>query len=212
MELVFYQTVITYRDSGVLTTNQQDRLLRRVEMAEILKYGATAKWLHWLIAFIVIIMLIFGPGLEDLPLDEREQMIMVHSGLGTLVLILMLIRWPWRLTHEVPGPTDAMGDWQIKLSKIMHWSLYVLLVLQPILGIFQAMFITDYEVLAFGQIAYSSLAADNEQMARIFHIAHGLNAKLLTVLVLGHFAAALYHHFWQKDNVLRRMLPWTKVD
>ena len=45
-------------------------------MTEILKYGATAKWLHWLVAFFVIIMLIFGPGLEDLPLDEREQMIM----------------------------------------------------------------------------------------------------------------------------------------
>ena len=78
-------------------------------------------------------MLIFGPGLEDMPLDEREQVIMVHSGLGTLVLILMLIRWPWRLTHDVPGPAATMGAWQTRLSKIMHWSLYVLLVLQPIL-------------------------------------------------------------------------------
>jgi cytochrome b561 len=48
-------------------------------------------------------------------------------------------------------------------------------------------------------------------MAEIFHIAHGVNGKLLTVLVLGHSAAALYHHFWQKDNVLRRMLPFGKV-
>ena len=137
-------------------------------MAEILKYGATAKWLHWLVTFIVIVMLIFGPGLEDLPLDEREQVIMVHSGLGTLVLILMLIRWRWRLTHDVPGPAGTMGAWQTKLSKIMHWSFYVLLVLQPIFGILQAMYITEYEVVAFGQIAYSSMAADNEQMARIF--------------------------------------------
>ena len=180
-------------------------------MAEILKYGATAKWLHWLVTFIVIVMLIFGPGLEDLPLDEREQVIMVHSGLGTLVLILMLIRWRWRLTHDVPAPAGTMGAWQTRLSKIMHWSFYVLLVLQPIFGILQAMYITEYEVVAFGQIAYSSMAADNEQMARIFHVAHGINGKLLTVLVLGHFGAALYHHFWQKDNVLRRMLPFGKV-
>ena len=105
----------------------------------------------------------------------------------------------------------TMGAWQTKLSKIMHWSFYVLLVLQPIFGILQAMYITEYEVVAFGQIAYSSMAADNEQMARIFHVAHGVNGKLLTVLVLGHFGAALYHHFWQKDNVLRRMLPFGKV-
>jgi len=180
-------------------------------MAEILKYGATAKWLHWLVAFIVILMLIFGPGLEDLPLSEREQIIMVHSGLGTLVLILMLIRWPWRLTHDVPGPADTMGAWQTRLSKIMHWSFYVLLVLQPIFGILQAMYITEYEVVAFGQIAYSSMVVDNEQVAKIFHIAHGVNGKLLTLLVLGHFAATLYHHLWQKDNVLRRMLPFGKV-
>ncbi|MEO2182924.1 MAG: cytochrome b/b6 domain-containing protein, partial [bacterium] len=101
--------------------------------------------------------------------------------------------------------------WQTRLSKIMHWSFYVLLVLQPIFGILQAMYITEYEVAAFGQIAYSSMAVDNEQMAEIFHIAHGVNGKLLTVLVLGHSAAALYHHFWQKDNVLRRMLPFGKV-
>ena len=49
------------------------------------KYGATAKWLHWLVGVIAIIMLIFGSGLEDMPLDQRQQIIMGHSGLGTLV-------------------------------------------------------------------------------------------------------------------------------
>ena len=93
----------------------------------------------------------------------------------------------------------------------MHWALYVLLVFQPIFGIAQAFYITDYEVVAFGQIAYSSMALDNAELARIFHIAHSVNAKLLTVLVLGHIVAATYHHFWQKDNVLRRMLPFGKL-
>ena len=181
-------------------------------MAEILKYGATAKWLHWLIAFIVIIMLIFGPGLEDLPLDEREQVIMAHSGLGTLVLILMLIRWPWRLTHTPPGPVDGMGPWQIRLSKYMHWTLYALILLQPILGILQAMHITEYEVAAFNVINYSSMVTDNKDTARLFHVLHGLNATVLSVLVIGHIGAALYHHFWHKDSVLKRMLPFGKVE
>jgi cytochrome b561 len=145
-------------------------------------------------------------------LDTRQEMIMGHSGLGTLVLILMLIRWPWRLTHDVPGPTSTMGAWQTRISKIMHWSLYVLLVLQPVFGILQAMFITEYEVVAFGAIDYSSLMADDKQMARVFHVAHGITAKLLTVLVIGHILVALYHHFWQKDSVLKRMLPFGKVD
>ena len=177
-------------------------------MSEVLKYGATAKWLHWLIALVVIVMLIFGRTLESLPLNEREEIIMAHSGLGTLVLVLMLLRWAWRLTHETPGPIETMSVVQTRLSKAMHWSFYVLLVLQPILGISQAMFITDYEVLAFGVIDYSSLAVADAGRAKIFHVLHGINATVLSVLVIGHIAAAFYHHFFQKDNVLRRMLPY----
>jgi cytochrome b561 len=180
-------------------------------MSELTKYGATAKWLHWLIAFIVILMLVFGRTLESLSLTEREEMIMGHSGLGTLVLVLMLFRWGWRLSHETPGATDTMGLWQTRLSKAMHWSLYVLLVVQPILGISQAMFISDYNVVAFGMIDYSSLANADAEKARLFHILHGLNATVLSVLVIGHIGAGLYHHFFQKDNVLKRMLPFGKV-
>lgn len=180
-------------------------------MSEIVKYGATAKWLHWLVGLIVIIMLVFGPGLEDMPLDERQQTIVGHAGLGTLVLLLMLFRWPWRLTHEAPGPTDAMRPWQVRLSRVMHWSLYVLLVLQPIFGIGQAIFLTEYEVVAFNLVDYSSMAADDAQLARLFHIAHGLTARVLMLLVAVHILAALYHQFVQKDSVLKRMLPFGKV-
>jgi cytochrome b561 len=181
-------------------------------MNQPIKFDATAKWLHWLIAVIVIIMLIFGRTMEALPLTEREQIIMGHSGLGTLVLLLMIIRWSWRLSHEPPGPTPTMGSRQIQLSKLMHWSLYILLLLQPIFGIAQAMYITDYEILAFGVIDYSGLAADDAARARIFHIAHGLNATILSVLVIGHIVAGFYHHFFQKDDVLRRMWPFGKVE
>lgn len=176
------------------------------------KFNAGAKWLHWLVAFFVILMLIFGRTLESLPLEEREQIIMGHSGLGTLVLILMLIRLLWRWTHEPPGAVETMSDLQTKLSTIVHWALYVLLILQPIFGILQAAYLTDYEVMAFGAINYSGLMPDDADMARVFHIAHSINATVLSLLVLGHFGAALYHHFVQKDVVLKRMLPFGRVD
>ena len=181
-------------------------------MSGSLKFDPTAKWLHWLIGTIVIIMLIFGRTMEALPLTEREVIIMAHSGLGTLVLLLMLARWGWRLSHEPPAEISTMGTWQSRLAKLMHWSLYVLLVVQPILGILQAMYIADYEILAFGVIDYSALAADDAERARVFHVLHGLNATVLSILVIGHIGAGLYHHFIKKDAVLRRMLPFGRVD
>ena len=176
------------------------------------KFGGTAKWLHWLIGIIVIIMLIFGRTMESLPLTEREVIIMGHSGLGTLVLILMIARWGWRWSHEPPGPTPHMGDWQARLSKFVHWALYVLLVLQPVFGILQAMYITDYEIRAFGLIHYSAITEGDADRAQLFHVLHGLNATIISALVIGHIGAALYHHFVQKDSVLRRMLPYGKVE
>ena len=180
-------------------------------MSNTTKYGAAAKWFHWLVGVIVIIMLIFGQGLEALPLDERQQIIMGHSGLGTLVLLLMIVRLSWRLSHEPPGPTANMGTMQIRLSKVVHWALYVLLLLQPVFGILQAMYIADYDIVAFGLIDYSSMAEDNAERARLFHILHGLNATVITALVVGHILAGFYHHFVQKDDVLRRMWPGGKV-
>lgn len=41
-------------------------------MSNVLKYGATAKWLHWLVGIIVILMLAVGPELKDLPISERK--------------------------------------------------------------------------------------------------------------------------------------------
>ena len=82
-------------------------------MTDIIKYGATAKWLHWLVGVIVIVMLIAGRTLEALPISEREQIIMVHSALGTLILLLMAFRLFWRMGHKTcllytsPSPRDS---------------------------------------------------------------------------------------------------------
>jgi cytochrome b561 len=155
-------------------------------------------------------MLLGGQTLESLPLSEREQTIMVHSGLGTLVLLLMLVRWYWRLNHEVPGPTATMSALQTRLARGMHWGLYVLLVLQPVFGIAQAMFLPDYRVVAFGILDYSAMAGSDAGLARVFHVLHGLNALIISALVIGHIGAGLYHHFVQKDEVVRRMWPGGK--
>ena len=181
-------------------------------MSGVLKYGATAKWLHWLIAVPMILMLILAPGMEDQPIEQRQETIMGHAGLGTLILVLILIRWPWNLTHQPPGPTADMSPRQIHLAQWMHSALYLLIPLQVIFGVLQAMYITDYEVLAFGAINYSAWAADDAVMARVFHICHSINSKLLMLLVLIHVAAAFYHRFIQKDVVLKRMLPFGKVE
>lgn len=178
-------------------------------VGEKVVYDAVAKWLHWLIALIVLVMLTAGWGLGDLADEELVEVIKIHSGLGTLVLVLMLFRWGWRMTHQPPEP-EPMPAWQRKMASLMHWAFYGLLVLQPVFGILQAAYI-NFSVKAFGLINYSGLAEDNEEVAHLFHELHEVTAMLLVLLVLAHILVAIYHHVIAKDNVLRRMIPFGKI-
>jgi cytochrome b561 len=40
--------------------------------------------------------------------------------------------------------------------------------------------------------------------------AHELLGNLLILLLILHVGAALKHHFWNRDDVLRRMLPFAR--
>ena len=169
------------------------------------KYDGVAKTLHWIVALLMLVMLTFGWTLEDMPLEETVQTLVIHSSLGLSVFILMFIRLYWRRGHTPPALPDHMPRWQVTASKFSHHGLYFFTILQPIFGVGQSMF-AEYAVTPFG--AFSVNVGANEGLYQIFHVLHGLNGLILVALVLLHLAAALYHHFVQKDTVLKRMLPY----
>lgn len=140
-----------------------------------------AKTLHWIAAFIIAFNLLSGWKIGDFPLAQKQVIIMVHSGIGTTIFILMLFRWWWRKTRKLYSPPG----WWRRPSMLLQVIFYPLLLIQPVIGVLQAAFI-DYEVLAFGFINYSALAADNENLHSLFLQLHGLTAGLLIFLVLIH--------------------------
>ena len=142
---------------------------------------SVAKMLHWMIALVVVLMLMSGWRTSDFALDDKEFIIMIHSGLGTTVFLLMLYRWWWRKSNNLYSPQG----WQKKPSMLMQWLFYPLLLLQPVLGFLQALYI-DYEVRAFGLISYSSMAGDSEDLFSMFHQWHALTAGLLILIFLLH--------------------------
>ena len=139
-----------------------------------------AKTLHWIAAFIIAFNLLSGWRIEEFP-EQKHILIMVHSGIGTTISILMLYRWWWRKSHNLYSPPG----WWKRPAMILQWIFYPLLLIQAVIGVVQAAFI-DYEVLAFGFINYSALAAANEKLHGFFLEMHGLTAILLIFLVLLH--------------------------
>ncbi|MFT6368494.1 MAG: cytochrome b561 [Bacteroidia bacterium] len=167
-------------------------------------YDRTAKWLHWLTAIAIVLLLVGGPIFHFMPESEKAaRAASGHSGLGTLVFMLMLVRLYRRSRHPVAAPT--MPLWQTRLSLLAHRLLYACVLLQPVFGVLMAM-TSPYDVVAFGQYNYSALMMANETWHPIFHLCHRVNGALLALIVLIHIVAVVYHQLIMRDKLLNRML------
>ena len=171
-------------------------------------YSGVAKAFHWIIVVLIALMLYGGWTVEDLPKDERLGVMQLHAGIGLTVLVLMVGRLLWRLRHPAPALPAGMPRWQIVASKATHHGLYFLVILQPLLGLTIAT-TSKFNLKAFGVLGLQ--VSPDETIHDLGETLHGLNAYLIAALILLHIAAALHHHFVQRDNVLKRMLPFMRA-
>ena len=169
------------------------------------RYDGVSIALHWVTA--VLIIALFGLTLvwEDFPRPVRQQMIGVHLSLGILLTVTLVWRIAWRLTpgHQVQA---AVTGWTERASKAVQGVLYLLLAGQVMLG-FVARWTAGRPMLFFGAQIPSPLPKVPHPVTEQLESVHNWVAWTIVILALGHAAAALYHHFVLRDQVLRRMLP-----
>ena len=134
------------------------------------------------------------------------RLVMFHRSFGLLILTITAIRLVWRQWTRMPAlPADLPGLQRLA-ARANVVGLYSLLVLQPLLGLAASMLHGDRLVL-LGGITVPSLLPVDRKLAHVAFQVHGTVALLLLGLIGMHAAAALYHHFVRKDDVLAGMLP-----
>jgi cytochrome b561 len=170
------------------------------------RYTATAIALHWLIAALIVCGFTLGLSMVGLPLSRQKlQWYAWHKWIGITVFLLSCARVAWRWTH-VPPPPPPMPDWQRRAATASHVLLYVLLLVIPISGWLYSS-ATGVQVVYLGLVPLPDLVPKDKAVAAVLRACHvGLNFTLLTLVCL-HAAAALQHHFIDRDTVLWRMLP-----
>lgn len=170
-------------------------------------YHPISKMLHWLVALLVFGLLGVGLYMSDLELSpEKLKLYGLHKAFGAVVLGLMVVRLIWRFIAPPPALPDTMPHWQRKASHLAHFALYALLFAMPISGWLMSS-AAGFPVSFFGWFTLPDLVPANPQMKELYNEAHEICANLLMLLIGLHIAAALKHHFVDKDGVLRRMLP-----
>ena len=176
------------------------------------EFNAGAKWLHWLVALFIFILLPLGWTMVGFTGDQRAQAIGFHKALGITVLALVVIRVLWRLNFGVPELPASLPQWQKLGAKLGHLTLYALILAMPLSG-WAMSSAANKPISLFGLVGVpylpwlSTLPPDiAKSYGKFFAGVHGYLAYALAIVVAGHVLMAL-HHAFKRDGIFSRMLP-----
>lgn len=175
--------------------------------ALVTRYSLPAIVLHWLAAILIVAGFGLGFTMVDMRLSPTKlRFFSWHKWIGITVLLLACLRLLWRLFHRPPDLPPTMPAWQRTASHLSHWALYALMFVVPFSG-WAYTSAAGVPVVYLGWVPLPDIAPVDEQLAeQLKTVHHTLDWTLLGVVLL-HVAAALKHHFLDRDEVLARMLP-----
>jgi cytochrome b561 len=100
-----------------------------------------------------------------------------------------------------------MPAWQRRAAHASHFLLYVLFFATPITGwLFTSA--AGLQVVYFGVLPIPDLIGRSKETAHLLNTVHRWLAYVLAAVVAVHAAAAVRHHYVDRDDVLRRMLSF----
>lgn len=167
----------------------------------VARYGSVTILFHWgMTALIGWQMLKFFDRIEDGEHWVGQTLVPWHISIGSLLLLLVIARLVWIAWQDVrPAHSPSIAIF----VRIGHGLLYASMALMPLTGIAR-MVGAGYGWAAFGlqiiprggEIAWLSALGS----------LHSPIAWLFLVLLVGHVAITLVHHFVLKDDTLRRIV------
>ncbi len=175
------------------------------------RYGWPHQLIHWLMAVAIIGMFTVGLYMEDLPLGpDKLKLYGLHKSVGSILLAAVVLRYFWRIINPVPS-LSHMTKMEGLGAHLGHYALYALMLALPVSGWLMSS-AAGFPVSVFGWFTLPDLIAPDRNTAALLQEVHELLAFAIILTAAGHALAALYHHFIKQDTVLRRMLPWSKLD
>jgi len=99
------------------------------------RYHAISIALHWLIAIGILGLVGLGLAMTHLALPPmlKFQLYQLHKSVGITVLLAVLLRILWRITHRPPA-LPMMGKFEQNVAEAAHIALYLLMVCLPMTG------------------------------------------------------------------------------
>jgi cytochrome b561 len=171
-----------------------------------IRYGATAKALHWTVVGLLLIQYLIGWLMPDIKRNMSPGIAMTwHVSIGTVILALILVRFASRLTHPV-APESSLQPYQRLTSEAVHWLLYVLVLATTVSGWLFAS-ARGWKISWFFLAPLPMLTSGSQSLVRKLDGWHQDFEWALLIMIGFHIATALLHLLYYRDGVMRRMLP-----
>ena len=183
------------------------------------RYGTIAKYLHWGTALLFLasyVSVYYRHWFTTAKTPENWTALQLHLSFGITIGILVTLRIIWRLMNVNPDPVAGTKIQQL-MAHLGHYALYGLLIILVLTGylgtgvnteFFLLFDITKFEnTWIFSTLIQDGLGLSFAELEKPLDFIHKdiLGAWFAWILVFGHVAAALYHHFIYKDETLIRM-------
>ncbi len=143
---------------------------------------------------------------EGLPRAVQNSMFITHKNLGTLMLLLIIVRLLYRWRNPPPPEPEHLPHWQQKVAGLTHWALYALLVVMPVSGYVRVR-AGGFPIEVLDAMGVPALVPRSDALAEVAKSVHFYAGWAIAALVAMHIGAALYHGVIKRDGVLERMLP-----
>jgi len=183
------------------------------------RYTSVAIALHWLIALSIILQLASGLWMGDAIDDPATralafQVFQWHKSLGLTVLALSVLRLLWRVTHRTPPLPADMPGWEKRAARATHILFYLLMFVLPLTGWLTVstskigLPTIYWGLFEWPHLPVAGLETDTKHAwHETAEGAHGLLAYVTIALLVLHVGAALKHQYFDRDQVLGRMVP-----
>jgi cytochrome b561 len=170
-------------------------------------FDQTTRLMHWLTAGLMLSVFVLAFSI-DLATSRASHAVFLqlHRSVGLTIWLVTLVRLAWRHFAKYPDwPSDMSQTMRVAAMASEH-ALYALLLAQPLLGILQTNAHGDHVNLFFiGQLP--ALIEKNRALAQQLLTVHKAVGFSLLGLIALHVSAAIFHHFWRRDDTLTAMLP-----
>jgi cytochrome b561 len=182
------------------------------------RHGAGTRFFHWLVVLLFLAQVPAGiamvvpaaigdfavlPGVAQHTIDV---IYVFHKGLGAVLILVVLARLAWRLTHAPPPWPDTMPALEQRIANQTHWLMYACMVVAALTGYVHVVGL-GFPVELLDALGVPPLIPRMERLAVVASFTHRFTTIFLMGLVAIHVAEVFRHHWVLEDDVLGRMWP-----